>query len=496
MGFFDPIGGGGNNGGGGTPFTDITLKDKVQITDADGNILTSLPLSDKGKASYSRVLTADNIGQNGLGAKFTGNGRFAGGSVDSFNTHVADANGNNATKGILQGVTQVVAGEGIYISSPNGQGVVTVSTKPLHIGPVTDDLLDVCWSKVDPTSPPDPQWPGCFIAVGKNGVTMRSRDGHNWTRLTDAVTTEFAGPPSTLNQVNAIWAANAPYGQIQYYSPTTFASTSSLYLAVGQQAAPDGDGFLKYYQVTNLQQVEINVFYSTMAFPNSDGVLWILTGSGGEIASGISIVADESADLDNDINGYAETVIEQGYTGGTIRTFEGQPSGNNTTSTNSFVVIVPQAKFTPSSGLPAPGGGILRSGRSGVATGTWTSVYTSTTQRLNGSAYGNGVFVVCGDNNVTLRSTDDGASWTQHAGAVAGATWWYMAYGNGKFLCAGWKTVNGARVGCVQYSTDDGLTWTQGSAGGAKALYGCAYSPDLNVFVAVGLEGSIISVDG
>ena len=76
MGFFDPNAGGGNNGGGGIPFTDITLKDKVQITDADGNILTALPLSERGKGTYTRTLTAENIGQNGLSAQFKGSGRF------------------------------------------------------------------------------------------------------------------------------------------------------------------------------------------------------------------------------------------------------------------------------------------------------------------------------------------------------------------------------------------------------------------------------------
>lgn len=175
MGFFDPNSGNNN----GTPPADFQIKGKMQLRDATGNIVTSLPMTD-GRGQYTRTLTADNIGQNNLGAYYTGDKQFASGNVDSFNSHVADANGKNATKGIFNGVTQIIAGPGLYISSPNGQGVVTVSTQPLQTSVSTDTLFDVSW-----TTQVDSPYGiiGQFVAVGMNGANASSRDGHNWSHM-------------------------------------------------------------------------------------------------------------------------------------------------------------------------------------------------------------------------------------------------------------------------------------------------------------------------
>jgi len=178
MGFFDIT---GNNGENTAPTnTDTTLiPGKMQLRDADGNILTSVPLTN-GRASFTRTVTDANIGQNNLQATYTGDSRFAGRNADSFNSHVADANGNNATAGKLNNVTQIVAGPGLYISSPNGQGVVTVSTQPLQTSVSTDTLFDVAW-----TTQIDSPYGivGQFVAVGMSGANASSRDGHNWSHM-------------------------------------------------------------------------------------------------------------------------------------------------------------------------------------------------------------------------------------------------------------------------------------------------------------------------
>lgn len=139
-------------------------------------------------------------------------------------------------------------------------------------------------------------------------------------------------------------------------------------------------------------------------------------------------------------------------------------------------------------------GSILLSVRTGNQSSTWTKVKTAS-QPLVGVAYGNGHWVACGSKNTILTSTN-GSTWVERKGAVKTADWQWMAYGNGTFIACGTMKSMGTDIGVIQYSTDDGTTWTQGNAGGASPLNAIAYSPELNVFVAVGDKGSIVSVQG
>lgn len=139
------------------------------------------------------------------------------------------------------------------------------------------------------------------------------------------------------------------------------------------------------------------------------------------------------------------------------------------------------------------GGSILLSNRTDDQSGTWAKVHTAS-RGLCGVAYGNGIWVAVGFGNTVLTSTN-GSTWTARTGAMAASDWLWIEYGNGQFVAVGGATVNGQAIGTIMYSTD-GITWTKGNPGTSNTLQSVAYSPDLNIFVAVGNNGSIVTAKG
>lgn len=210
----------------------------VQIKDGTGNILSSLALDEKGKASYVRQLTTDNIGQQKLGAHFTGDHQFQSKSGDAFTSHIADKNGNNATASQLQAVNKIVAGPGIYISSPNGQGVVTISTSPIPIKVTTEQIHDIFWSvNTGSNIAADGGYiPGQFTAVGENGVNLRSRDGYNWVQLPHSSTRiigisaeiDLSLPDYHLEYNGVTLDGKSVYGRLGWYGNSTATNEESV----------------------------------------------------------------------------------------------------------------------------------------------------------------------------------------------------------------------------------------------------------------------------
>jgi hypothetical protein len=158
-----------------TPGSNI-LPPSVAIKDSSGQLAKSVELDSRGRGVYTKTLGANDQGVRTMNSSFLGKP----GTISNFTQHVYDANGN--LSGSLAGtVDQVVAGPGIYVSSPNGQGVVTVSTEPLPTNKTNDTLFDVSW--VYDTTDRGFGIVGEFIAVGVNGLNMRSRDGINWVQM-------------------------------------------------------------------------------------------------------------------------------------------------------------------------------------------------------------------------------------------------------------------------------------------------------------------------
>jgi photosystem II stability/assembly factor-like uncharacterized protein len=144
---------------------------------------------------------------------------------------------------------------------------------------------------------------------------------------------------------------------------------------------------------------------------------------------------------------------------------------------------------------------------------------------LNAAAFGNGTFVVVGDDGLVMTSTDNGATWTQritgssdsltsvavsgstivavgYYGTVVrsgdgGATWsqswpteldlYSVTAGNGTFVAVG-------DAGEIIASTDGGATWTFATSGTSAVLHGVAYGN--GTFVACGNSTFLRSTAG
>lgn len=210
------------------------------------------------------------------------------------------------------------------------------------------------------------------------------------------------------------------------------------------------------------------------------------TGGGGAIWSG---KPDPTADVPQLYREYTSTDSwTQG--GGTVYEDMYGIAANNDFNSNTFRACV-----------TGDGGNIYYSDRVGNEPSTWNKTYTtpvpSTGGRigLTGIAHGDGYWIAVGQNNTVVTSSN-GIDWTLNQGAVQGSDWQWICFGAGRFVAIGGVVVDGKTVGTIMFSDDGGATWTKGSSGTDKFLYSIAYSPELNVFAAVGEAGTIVSVKG
>jgi hypothetical protein len=110
-----------------------------------------------------------------------------------------------------------------------------------------------------------------------------------------------------------------------------------------------------------------------------------------------------------------------------------------------------------------------------VPAGNWRAV-----------AYGNGQFLIVGDNGKTAYSTDGGATWTL-GGVIGGGVWDCVAaiFDGSRFVVVA-NSQNGIQWG-INYSSM-GVTWTAGAApSGSPRAYGLAFSG--STYVVVGTKG-------
>lgn len=458
-----PDNGGGN---GGTiqptvPRATNFYDNSFNFKNADGQVIKTIPLDDNRQARY--VTTVGSKGINNITGNYSGNRKS---DVSTF--HATDANGNGGTSSIAGTVNQIIAGDGIYISAPNGQGVVTISTSPVALTQTTLNIRNIAWTKrIDNL---DSKFPSQFIAVGDGGVNMRSRDGHNWVRL----------PGSTnisISEVVCIGSTSVLDNHIEYWGYCSVAGTNNL------------RNRLVYGRLGNTgTNTDGMITYNDTALSDQNGVIADdLTALNGFISSGNTI-----------------QYFTGGYNGGIwigqptltnlLLTKETNPllsvgafASNATTASSSYIVLAV--------GVGAGVGQIVRSSRTGTSGGTWSSVHTdATAQVYQGIAYNNGNWVAVGWGNRAAVSTDT-TTWTDSNGAIKGAQWYDIAYGNGNYVACGQYTVDSTDYGCIMYSAD-GITWTKANAGTSEPLRKIEYSPELNIFVAVGLNGAIVSVDG
>jgi len=214
---------------------------------ANGQNLGAIPVDPTTNQAVYQT-TVGSQGVQTLGMTFTGGKGYAGGASDSYTSHVG---GSAVSQQSV--VTQIVAGPGIYISAPNGQGIVTISTTPIPAQINTNALLDVTWTQTYdvPGGGDNSQ----FTAVGLNGVNKRSRDGSNFIQM--------ALPSGTvINAAISEQSASIPDGGVDYSGINIYGQ--SIY---GRLGSSSGDGMITISNLTSLNTSTINII-NTFAFRN------------------------------------------------------------------------------------------------------------------------------------------------------------------------------------------------------------------------------------
>ena len=126
-----------------------------------------------------------------------------------------------------------------------------------------------------------------------------------------------------------------------------------------------------------------------------------------------------------------------------------------------------------------------------VAVGEWGTIITSADgvtwrQRVSGTqqfiydvAFGNGRYVAVGQNGLVLTSPD-GIYWTSRNSGTT-TQLYTVTYGNGVFVAAGLD-------GNIFSSANLGVTWTPEDSQTTDIIWDIVYSPEFNLFVAVGQD--------
>jgi hypothetical protein len=309
--------------------------------------------------------------------------------------------------------------------------------------------------------------------------------------------TKIANLYITLGTNGGIWTGK----------PNTVTNTGTLYKEVSgttevlYSSTSNGPGNLtrnSYTATNSLGTAGSNIFQHRYKYSITNGVTTVIEGEAGIftsvakgwLVSGTGISGGVSmAPITN--KSVSESTSSSGAT-----TYFTKDISLTVSSTYASFSALGEYNFYPNYQVvvAGAGGSILLSNRYGLNTGTWSTVYSAGTP-LYGSAYGNGRWVVVGEGNKVVTSSD-GYTWTARSGSQRAANWNWVAYGNGTFVAVGGAIINGQEIGTVMFSTDNGATWTTGNSGTKNTLSSVAYSPELNKFVAVGANGAIVTVNG
>jgi len=110
----------------------------------------------------------------------------------------------------------------------------------------------------------------------------------------------------------------------------------------------------------------------------------------------------------------------------------------------------------------------------------WTRVISGVSDNLNGVVYGRNVFVAVGDHG-TITTSSDGTNWTfRMSGTINNL--YGIDFGSGVFVAVG---DNGTIL-----TSSDGVAWTKKNSGTAKRLYGVTHGN--NTFIIAGSSGTIL----
>jgi len=470
-----------------------TLTDVVNIRDCNLELLKNVPVS----GSQARYVVSATSNQNLCVTTDynTGSGRFQ--------VVVGDYNIGNSNC-----VTRIVAGPGIYISPSNGQGVVTISLQPFRQPEVDDGWDDITWSISD-LGNPNKSDQSAFIVVGGtgglnagDGLALRSRDGDNWVELNNRAPAAVG-----LLRVQAVQSSDIPGSGLAYWCPNNLVNTSTVqrigletYWGIeGRTTATTNswwgddlvykgpnlslDGASDIYDSGHSFQ---NLFYKSgdLLAVGSNSVL--LSFGGRSTTYGVttaSIYYHNAWPLDYNPSSTNFITVQQEAG---IEDFGFQDATSNLDeSTWSNWTILACGRYFGAGNLN--NNRIYKSDRTNGATGTWTQVYNVLdASDMFSIAYGNGVWIACGEDDSIWTSTDT-TTWTLKTSKRPGSVWRKIRYGAGRFVMVG----DGGRI---SFSTDNGASWQFADSGTTADLKSVAYSPKLRKFVAVGDRRTIVTV--
>ena len=470
-----------------TKDTTQTNPGSFNFVDADGKVIKSVDIDSNRQARFTKIVTADDMGRNTIGAQYTGDALFAAGALTAFTK-----NYGGSTAGKETAVTQIVAGPGIYISAPNGKGVVTISTRPIDNQIRDDDLRQIVWTQTNPDNIPNGVDNSMFIAVGVPGAALRSRDGENFVETGLRNLTGVGGGAAGIGNVVCLQSGEFPDDGIVYFSINAVSyqdgapEIDAWNTIWGRQGRANDDGIMRgdgmstpgshvfdssSAEITTYQPTVLVCFHKTGDFADA---LFLVGDSNGRIWRSTNGVPCDFYDVDRSEGTANNPVLEEEInTTGEIMQIASNLEDHSWTNYRAVAIT--------------SNGRILYSNRNAATAGTWSTA-ASGLSGLYALVYGDGVGVAAGDNDSIWTSTN-GTSWTQRTGVWAGTNWNWAAYGNGKFVIVGTQ-------GHIVYSTDNGITWTRAKSGTVNELKSIAYSPTLNKFVAVGAHRTIITVKG
>jgi hypothetical protein len=313
---------------------------------------------------------------------------------------------------------------------------------------------------------------GNFVAIGNNRSLLRSPDGITWTSLSiDAgvgVATDNLSSITYGNGVYAISARNSGGGGgYVYYSstlaPGTWGRVNLNNINIVQYL---NDRFFAF-GASQLVQTSTNA----SSWTNISGSITQTLPGGGTVGYG---TGDQIFGALYDGTRY----IFYGNNGN-LGTANGGPNGGVWTSTNGINLTLHRTGVTQSvSGKPLfANGRYLVSGSTGIITSTDGITYKYVTNTYNDFASNGSSYVGVGgiENVGIVFNSTDFTNWTNRTPASGVRALNGIVYANGKYTAVGRNT--------VVESTDNGVTWTQ-IATPANEFFKIAYGASR--YVAVG----------
>ncbi|MFC3801895.1 DUF4073 domain-containing protein [Cohnella sp. GCM10012308] len=300
---------------------------------------------------------------------------------------------------------------------------------------------------------------GIYIAVGNGGVISRSTDGVNWSKVAPSPTSNSLTMVKYLN--NKFWAVGV--------AGTVMSSTDGLTWSVG--VYPD-------VSATNTI-IDIDYKDGKYAVGDSNGkVYFSTTGASGSWGSGTSLApAQKQINYLSNLNGIWFAIDANGKV---YKSTDGSIWSSFTLSKQVFGAAYGNGTYVIYS---QSGGSVFTS----TDASTWTEVSLPSGATWYGMTYGNGAFILVGNNGYILRSTD-GTNWTTVDPFVNQAI-----YNNGLYVAVGNNSPSGTIFGTILSSTD-GRAWTNRLTTVGN-LTSVAYGN--NRYAAVGTGGKIYtSADG